>query len=547
MPIATPTTNTGKIPKQTSLYQPIELSFTSAKKYTVSQTPWLSVSFDAVFLHSSGIKMTVPGYWDGGNSFIIRFAPTVIGNWSYTTVSDTDTALNGQTGLLYVTPHLGGNLLYQNGGFLKVSENGRFLTYTNGEPFFYLSDTWWYALSDSNMPVQKVLKPCLDKRKEQGFTVIISGMIGQTNGVEIQTAYHASKDIQLAYWQQLDAAVKEITSAGMVLMLAPLWSDAAAWCTEDEWIELIDYMNARYSAYPVFFGMAPEYNSPGKAQTGLDDMALHLLEHYSDIDPYSRALSIQPFPWNLIANKKDWDEGYIDFLMLEGGHEDPFGIPTSFYQDAWDKTIGGRHRPLVLAETTWEGITRHGYLHDDYTMRFNQYRAFLSGCVGMQYGANGLWYPTQNEQDTAFTSDWGQAQPWYDALALPGAQTGKYLKDFFNALDWWTIEPLFGAGQPNSTILPPCVKETADADYVAPVAAKFENGQKVIVYIPATSDRTIFIKMKSDQLRTGSYLYSWLNPRTGESRKGGTVDILPGSFTLPNKPDDRDWVLMIKN
>lgn len=532
--------------KKISMYEPYEITINSSKVYNVAENPWISVKLEGTFTHSSGKVIVVNAFWDGGNVFKIRFAPTIVGNWSFITASNTDT-IQETSGKLFAATYIGDNALYKNGGFLKVSNNGRYLTYTNGKPFYYLSDTWWYGISDGYMPIETVLKPCLEKRKQQGFTVIITGMIGNMSGIEIQTAYHSKKDIQLKYWQGMDKVIKTIADSGMLIMLAPLWSGAKNWCNYTEWIELMNYLNARYSAYPIFFGVGPEYNAPDKCNSGLDELALNLLKHYSQIDPYQRALTIQPYPWNLVTHTNDWEKEYVDFIMLEGGHEDPFGIPTTLYKDAWYKKINGKNRPVALVETVWEGIGRNGYIHDDYTVRYNLYRAFLSGCTGMGYGSNGLWYPKQNEDDTTFEVDWGQSMPWYNALNRPGAQQAAYMKNYFISLDWWTLVPLFDAGMTNSNIKPPnIVNSIPSEDYYKPIAAKFEGGKKVVVYIPATFNLATPMNILLDNINKGNLKYKWLNPRSGMLSSGGTVNITTGNFILPQKPDTMDWILIIE-
>ena len=72
-----------------------------------------------------------------------------------------------------------GNLEIYKHGFLKVSGNGRYLTYDDGTPFFYLGDTHWILAHErfdtSNAPgVTSQFRYTVDKRVSQGFTVFQS-------------------------------------------------------------------------------------------------------------------------------------------------------------------------------------------------------------------------------------------------------------------------------------------------------------------------------------------------------------------------------------
>jgi len=52
---------------------------------------------------------------------------------------------------------------------LKVSENGRFLKYENGKPFFWPGDTGWLLYEKLN---REEAERYLSDRSEKGFNVI---------------------------------------------------------------------------------------------------------------------------------------------------------------------------------------------------------------------------------------------------------------------------------------------------------------------------------------------------------------------------------------
>ncbi len=46
----------------------------------------------------SGLSpIVVKGFWDGGNTFVARFTPTVTGTWTYSTADSTITGLTNTT------------------------------------------------------------------------------------------------------------------------------------------------------------------------------------------------------------------------------------------------------------------------------------------------------------------------------------------------------------------------------------------------------------------------------------------------------------------
>jgi len=160
----------------TETWKAVEITLHSSKSYA---NPYMDVELNATFVGPGGVSLTLPGFWDGGNTWRIRFAPTVVGNWSFTTVSSdpTDTGLHGQSGTVQSQPYSGSLSIYKH-GFLKSDASNRFLTYNDGRPFYWLADTHWMGLSyrerwdssnDSRWPSQ--YKGMVDKRVKQGYSV----------------------------------------------------------------------------------------------------------------------------------------------------------------------------------------------------------------------------------------------------------------------------------------------------------------------------------------------------------------------------------------
>ncbi|GGD62201.1 hypothetical protein GCM10010911_20130 [Paenibacillus nasutitermitis] len=173
-----------------TVWQPIELTFAASASYT---NPYKDVDLSATFTGPNLESMTIPGYWDGGNVWKIRFSPTSAGTWTYTTSSTNsdDTGLHNQSGTLRAGAYTGNLDIYKK-GFLKKSGNNRYLTYNDGSPFFWLGDTHWFGLSreswsssnDSRWSSQ--FKGMIDKRSEDGFTVyqtsLFVGELGDAGG-----------------------------------------------------------------------------------------------------------------------------------------------------------------------------------------------------------------------------------------------------------------------------------------------------------------------------------------------------------------------------
>ncbi|HIP73855.1 MAG TPA: DUF5060 domain-containing protein, partial [Anaerolineae bacterium] len=104
------------------------------------------VWIEATFTGPDGQRYTIPGFWDGGNVWRVRFAPPQPGVWAYTLASS-DGVMDGRHGR-FTAAAPPAALVERNPnyrGFLQVSDNGRYLTYADGTPFFWLGGTAWRA------------------------------------------------------------------------------------------------------------------------------------------------------------------------------------------------------------------------------------------------------------------------------------------------------------------------------------------------------------------------------------------------------------------
>ena len=148
-----------------------EISFESEKIYS---DPFNDVDVE-LHLFGNGRLYKIPGFWDGGNEWKIRFVCPSAGTWYYKTVcTDTEnTSLDGRTGKVICSEYSGEHDIYKH-GFVTTNAAKKYFTYDDGTPFFYLGDTHW-SLGDETVDMVKTI---CEKRVSQGFTVYQSEPIG---------------------------------------------------------------------------------------------------------------------------------------------------------------------------------------------------------------------------------------------------------------------------------------------------------------------------------------------------------------------------------
>ena len=125
-------------PAQTSVevWKQVELTFHSSKCY---DNPFLDVELLAVFINSSGDTIPRPAFWDGGDTWKVRFSPTKLGRWDYKLVGEEVNNFKGnKIGFVNAVKYKGKLSIYKN-GFLKISPNKRHFTYDNGNLLFLFS------------------------------------------------------------------------------------------------------------------------------------------------------------------------------------------------------------------------------------------------------------------------------------------------------------------------------------------------------------------------------------------------------------------------
>jgi hypothetical protein len=158
-------------------------------------------------------------------------------------------------------------------------------------------------------------------------------------------------------------------------------------------------------------------------------------------------------------------------------------------------------------------------------VRRSAYRAIQAGCFGYSYGAQGLWYPTQNAQDKTF-SNYGTSLPWRESARRPGAEQMGILRRFYESVEWWRLEP-----KP--------VRVAASVPEADRPLAQAAARELYVVYFPEN-----FPLRQSAVLDEahGSFSAEWYDPRTGETRKVARTT----GPQLPPRPDSQDWLLVLR-
>ncbi|MFF1571389.1 DUF4038 domain-containing protein [Leifsonia sp. NPDC058292] len=513
-----------------------EISFESDFDH---ERPYEDVAVEVTFDGPDGRRIRRTAFWDGGRIWRVRFAPTAVGTWIYTTAaSDTsDSGLHSIGGQVECVANASAHGIYRH-GFLHASPDGRHLQHVDGTPFFWLGDThWrlaWERWDESNKPGwSSQFRGTVDRRAEQGFTVYQANAFSWTPPSFWDQLADAD-DFDVSFFQEvLDPRFAYIARRGLVLALGLSWYDAID-RAPTAMAKLARYFVARYGSYPMVWtlggevaGYEPQLRE--RRLAGWRDVALAIQESDDYCHPITAHLTNErPMPADY------QDEDWLTFTLSQLGHGD-LDMGSAHWRDQKDAHPG---KPLVEGESFYEGLISmepNGRRPVTDTMvRQVAYRAFQSGCCGYTYGAQGCWNGAWDSTEQGST--WGDL-PWHEGVELPGGEQMGHLRKFYQSFEWTSLSPAPECFRTeswvNETFYPPMVSADAIRHTIVIFFGETyrpEEGAAYITDVPA-----------------GAYGFEWFDPRTGEftppEKRATEAD---GLLSIPPPPTAGDWLLLVR-
>ena len=517
-------------------WRAIELTFEGSGEH---RNPYLDVQVDVIFRGPRGLEILRPAFWDGDRTWRVRFAPTRPGHWRYEVRSAEDAALDGAHGALLATDARGPGAVHHR-GFLRRSADGRHLEHADGTPFFWLGDTHWRFTTEhwdaANKPGwHSWFRGSVDKRVGQGFTVYQANLMLFDWGATDSRYFLPGglfEQPDLAFFREVvDPRMAYLAERGLVVALGLGWHQAV-----DENLDGVRRFArevvARYGAYPVVWTLGGEVAGykPALRPNRIDRwrQVARTIQSTDGYDHPRTAHSTTEQPLAPYYQGEDW----LTFTLNQHGHGDR-DLSTVHYRDYF---AAHPATPLVEGESFYEGLTSVEYAGrrtvTDAMVRHVAYRAFQSGCCGYSYGAQGCWNGALEWAEHATT--WGDL-PWYEGIDLPGGEQMGHLRRFYESLPWTQLRPA------------PCLSSGSginDAFYRPDVSADASRST-VVLFFSETYHRGVG---HAEVFGTQAVPYSvrWFDPRTGVAHRAPDALPVGGRLGVPDKPDDRDWLLVLQ-
>ncbi|MGK7397124.1 MAG: glycoside hydrolase family 140 protein [Candidatus Cyclobacteriaceae bacterium M3_2C_046] len=449
---------------------------------------------------------------------------------------------------------------------LKVSEDGRFLVKTNGEPFIWIGDTAWELFHKLD---RDEATEYLENRSKKGFTLIQAVVLAENDGLRTPNPYGEVPLFDLdpgrpnpKYFAHVDFIVNKAEQLGLVVGMLPTWGDkletnnpgAGPVVFNPENAAIYgEYLGARYKNKPVIWILGGDRNVDNPTNREIwKAMAL-------GIKKGDQGRNLQTYHPRGGATSAYWfhNEPWLDFNMYQSGHEKHF---HQVYEFAEYLLLMKPRKPFVDGEPAYEDISLRfwefmdfskpgyqrvpaGVLNDqgiikdrshfeqgfftDYDVRIHAYWNFLAGACGYTYGNNAIWQMFKKGGKIAIPA----LSDWREAMDRPGAEDMTHVRALFESRPFQKLIPdqaiIYGIN-PN------------DKHHVR--AAGAIDGSYLLIYLAVGQPVTVQMNKIDDQEAQAW----WYNPRNGESTNLGafrTDDL--HEFQPPRLGEGHDWMLVI--
>ncbi len=433
-------------------------------------------------------------------------------------------------------------------GALGVASDGRYLVHADGTPFFWLGDTAWDLFHRFTREEAAIY---LDRRRQQGFTVIQASFFAPMHPISLANPYGDAPFIdndptrpdvtdgsdpnderQYDFWDQVDYIFTLAEQRGLYIAALPAWAyhatDGTPAFTTGNARAYGRYVAERYGQRPNViwvlggdrFVVWRDVNySPlwREMATGIETVA-------------GTGALITYHPGDSVSSSK-WlhDAAWLDMNLFQSGHgtrdRDSWALAAADYARTPPK-------PTLDGESNYEDHPvnwkpEQGYFRD-YDVRKQAYRAVFAGAAGHTYGHHSVWQKYQPGTPGIYAPE--AAMSWIEALDRPGAAQMIHLRRLVESRPYLSRIP-------DQALL---ASEPGDPrQHVRATRSSF--GSYAMVYIP-TAEQTVTVKMTA--ISGGVARAWWYDPRTGEAAVIGEFPT-EGVRSFQTPARGPDWVLVL--
>ncbi|MHA7131728.1 apiosidase-like domain-containing protein [Algoriphagus namhaensis] len=483
------------------LWEVIDLVF--SQKSTETANPF-DLEFGAIWTHTDGTQLNIPGFYDGEQDYVIRFAGNQPGIWTYQTYA-TVPDLSGKTGEVTVAAEA---FEGAKGPLGIHSEKPTYFQYGNGEEAFPLAFEidWLFALDYENAQDIPKTKQILQEISQNGFNHVVMNIYAYDVGWKIDESvpekyFYGRPDysvfqgtnenpefdrLNIKFFKHLDRVIQEMHRKGIDShLMIYVWNKKVNWpdmySQEDN--RYYDYVIKRYQAFSnIVWDVSKEALDYGRCDIPYID---ERISRTRKLDAYDRLITVHDYEYN--RRKPEM----VDFISIQ-----------SWRTNLYDQMINAKE---LHPDKPVFNIEHGGYEEGPYfsflgtytspqTCLERTYQCLFAGVYGSYYWQDAAWHIVIHD---ALAPD----QP-FDA---PKYEYYKHLTDLFERYDFSALRPSYSKITTNGRV---------ERDNYSNNGFVLTNDEDLFFYqIGADADRTHVI-LENEENRPMKV--SWFNPFTGE-------------------------------
>lgn len=435
----------------------------------------------------------------------------------------------------------------RDGAKIVVSDNGRYLQYSDGTPFFYLGDTAWELFHRLNREEADLY---LEDRAKKGYTVIQAVALSELDGHVVPNPYGflpltgldpsrpaLREGSDNDYWDHVDYVVNKANALGMFIGLLPTWGrywhDGKPLFDKENAERYGEFIGRRYKDADIIWILGGDRNPDSHEKK---EIIRAMARGLKTGDGGRHLITYHPAGW---SGSAQWfhDETWLDFNMRQNGHEVLYSRRYSSTLDDYN-----RHpvKPIIDGEPVYED---HPVCFNPEEMghtvsadvRRAMYWDLFNGACGHTYGHHSVWQMYDPEKETGSINN--PLMSWKDALRQPGAEQMMYGRQLIES------RPFFSRIPDVTVIVPDKVQTSVPGEGLYRFSAtRDEEGTYIMIYVP--TGRTFSVR--TDIIRGNKIKAWWYNPRNGKAKKIGVFrNTGQKAFISPTPGEMIDWILVL--
>lgn len=458
---------------------------------------------------------------------------------------------------LYMNPHVlcvlllclfcSGRLEARDRTKIVVSENGRYLQYSDGTPFFYLGDTAWELFHRLNREEADLY---LEDRAKKGYTVIQAVALAELDGHVAPNPYGFLPLTDLDpsrpalqegpdndYWDHVDYVVNKANALGMFIGLLPTWgrywNDGNPLFNKENAERYGEFIGRRYKDADIIWILGGDRNPDNHEKR---EIIRAMARGLKTGDGGNHLITYHPAGW---SGSAQWlhNETWLDFNMRQNGHE-------VLYSRRYSNTLDdyNRHpvKPVIDGEPVYEDHPvcfnpeemGHSVAAD---VRRAMYWDLFNGACGHTYGHHSVWQMYDPERERNPINN--PLMSWKEAIHQSGAEQMMYGRQLIES------RPFFSRIPDVTVIVPDRVQTSVPGEGLYRFSAtRDEEGTYIMIYVPV--GRTFSVR--TDIIKGNKIKAWWYNPRNGKAQKIGVFrNQGQQTFISPTPGEMIDWILVL--